>query len=173
MRISVCPGTFDPVTFGHLDIMKRASNLFDHVYVAVLHNPYKVPLFSVDERIEMLVEETRQFGNVSVETFSGLAVEYARQKGAIAIVRGLRAVTDFEFEFKLAAMNRNLEPTIETVFMMTSSEYSFISSSAVKKLQSRRDVSKWVCPAVAQRLYEKFNNAEGVNHESDESSTSN
>ena len=131
-------------------------------------------MFSVEERIEMLVEETRQFGNVSVETFSGLAVEYARQKGAIAIVRGLRAVTDFEFEFKLAAMNRNLEPTIETIFMMTSSDYSFISSSAVKEVASLGgDVSKWVCPAVARRLYEKFNSAEGVNHESDESSTSN
>ena len=173
MRISVCPGTFDPVTYGHLDIMKRASNLFDHVFVAVLHNPYKVPLFTVEERIEMLVEETRQFGNVSVETFSGLAVEYARQKGAIAIVRGLRAVTDFEFEFKLAAMNRNLEPSIETVVMMSSSEFSFISSSAVKEVASLGgDVSKWVCPGVARRLYEKFNNAEGVNHESDESCTS-
>jgi pantetheine-phosphate adenylyltransferase len=161
MRIGVCPGTFDPVTYGHLDIIKRASNLFDHVYLSILHNPHKVPLFSVEERIEMLVEETRQFTNVSVETFSGLAVEYAKQKNAIAIVRGLRAVTDFEFEFKLAAMNRNLDSSIETVFMMTSSEYSFISSSAVKEVASLGgDVSKWVSPRVAELLYAKFEDGE-------------
>lgn len=161
MRIGVCPGTFDPVTYGHLDIIKRASNLFDHVYLSVLHNPHKVPLFSVEERIEMLVEETRQFNNVSVETFSGLAVEYAKQKSAIAIVRGLRAVTDFEFEFKLAAMNRNLDSSIETVFMMTSSEYSFISSSAVKEVAGLGgDVSKWVSPQVARLLYDKFKDGE-------------
>lgn len=161
MRIGVCPGTFDPVTYGHLDIIKRASNLFDHVFISILHNPDKVPFFSVEERIEMLIEETREFSNVSVETFSGLAVEYAKQKEAIAIVRGLRAVTDFDFEFKLAAMNRNLEPSIETVFMMTSTDYSFISSSAVKEVGSLGgDVSKWVSPLVAERLYAKFKNGE-------------
>lgn len=161
MRIGVCPGTFDPVTYGHLDIIKRASNLFDHVFVSILHNPHKVPLFSVEERMEMLIEETRQFSNVSVETFSGLAVEYAKQKEAIAIIRGLRAVTDFDFEFKLAAMNRNLESSIETVFMMTSTDYSFISSSAVKEVGSLGgDVSKWVSPLVADLLYAKFKNGE-------------
>lgn len=161
MRIGVCPGTFDPVTYGHLDIIRRASSLFDHVYISVLHNPHKVPLFSVEERIAMLVEETREFNNVSVETFSGLAVDYAKQKHAIAIVRGLRAVTDFDFEFKLAAMNRNLESSIETVFMMTSSEYSFISSSAVKEVAGLGgDVSKWVSPPVAELLYQKFKNGE-------------
>lgn len=161
MRIGVCPGTFDPVTYGHLDIIKRASNLFDHVYLSILHNPHKVPLFTVEERIAMLVEETRQFTNVSVETFSGLAVEYAKQKNAIAIVRGLRAVTDFEFEFKLAAMNRNLDSSIETVFMMTSSEYSFISSSAVKEVAGLGgDVSKWVSPRVAELLHAKFEDGE-------------
>lgn len=157
MRIGVCPGTFDPVTYGHLDIIKRASNLFDHVYLSVLHNPHKVPLFSVEDRIEMLVEETKAFHNVSVETFSGLSVDYAKQKNAIAIVRGLRAVTDFEFEFKLAAMNRNLDSSIETVFMMTSSEYSFISSSAVKEVaELGGDVSKWVSPRIAELLRKKF-----------------
>lgn len=161
MRIGVCPGTFDPVTYGHVDIVKRASNLFDHVYLSILHNPHKVPLFSVEERMEMLVEEVRPYHNVSVESFSGLAVDYARQKDAIAIVRGLRAVTDFEFEFKLASMNRNLDPSIETVFMMTSSEYAFISSSAVKEVASLGgDVSKWVSPRVAELLYAKFENGE-------------
>ncbi|NMA62058.1 MAG: pantetheine-phosphate adenylyltransferase [Firmicutes bacterium] len=161
MRIGVCPGTFDPVTYGHVDIVKRASNLFDHVYLSILHNPHKVPLFSVEERMEMLVEEVRPYHNVSVESFSGLAVDYAKQKDAIAIVRGLRAVTDFEFEFKLASMNRNLDPSIETVFMMTSSEYAFISSSAVKEVASLGgDVSKWVSPRVAELLYAKFENGE-------------
>ena len=135
MRIGVCPGTFDPITYGHLDIIKRASRLFDHLYVAILVNPHKTPLFSVEERRIMLEAELRGLDRVSVETFRGLSIEYAKQKNAIAIVRGLRAVTDFEFEFKLAAMNRNLEGSIETVFMMTSSEYSFLSSSAVKGRQ--------------------------------------
>mgnify|MGYP000932879309 CR=1 FL=1 len=161
MRIAVCPGTFDPVTYGHLDIIKRGSTLFDHLYVAVLHNPHKVPLFSIDERLEMLQEELRDFDNVSAETFCGLSVDYAKQKKAIAIVRGLRAVTDFEFEFKLAAMNRNLEGTIETVFMMTSSEYSFISSSAVKEVaEFGGNVAKWVSPRVATLLRDKFNHGE-------------
>ncbi len=161
MRIGVCPGTFDPVTYGHLDIIKRASRLFDHLYVAVLHNPHKVPLFSIEDRIGMLEDEVADLDNVSVETFSGLSVEYAKQKDAIAIVRGLRAITDFEFEFKLAAMNRNLESTIETVFMMTSSEYSFVSSSAIKEVaEFGGNVSKWVSPRVANLLDEKFKNGE-------------
>jgi len=161
VRIGVCPGTFDPMTYGHLDIIKRACNLFDHLYLSILHNPHKIPLFTVEERIEMLIAETRGLTNVSVETFSGLAVDYARQKSAIAIVRGLRAVTDFEFEFKLAAMNRNLDSSIETVFMMTSSDYSFISSSAIKEVASLGgDISKWVSPSVAERLYAKYNDGE-------------
>ncbi|HHY09699.1 MAG TPA: pantetheine-phosphate adenylyltransferase [Firmicutes bacterium] len=161
MRIGVCPGTFDPVTYGHLDIIKRASNLFDYIYISVLINPAKVPLFSLEERLAMLREETKGLTNVSVESFYGLAVEYAREKEAVALVRGLRAVTDFDFEFKLAAMNRNLQQSIETVFMMTSSEYSFISSSAVKEVASLGgDVTKWVSPLVAKLLYEKFKNGE-------------
>lgn len=158
MKVAICPGTFDPVTLGHLDIIARASDIFDHIYVAVLHNPSKSPLFSAEERVDMLKEETGTLDNVSVEKFSGLAIEYAKKKSAVAIVRGLRAVSDFEFEFKLAAMNRNMNPQIEAVFMMTSSEYSFISSSAVKEVASMGgDVSKWVCPAVAKRLFAKYN----------------
>ncbi|HHT91096.1 MAG: pantetheine-phosphate adenylyltransferase [Bacillota bacterium] len=161
MRIGVCPGTFDPITYGHLDIIKRASRLFDHLYVAILVNPHKTPLFSVEERRIMLEAELRGLDRVSVETFRGLSIEYAKQKNAIAIVRGLRAVTDFEFEFKLAAMNRNLEGSIETVFMMTSSEYSFLSSSAVKEVaEFGGNVSKWVSPSVAALLSDKFKNGE-------------
>lgn len=157
MKISVCPGSFDPVTYGHVDIIERSCELFDHVYVAVLKNINKRPLFTVEERIQMLKHTTKHLSNVSVESFEGLVVEYAKKKGALAIVRGLRAVTDFEYEFKLAAMNRNLDPEIETVFMMTSSEYSFLSSSAVKEVASfGGNVSKWVSEEVAECLYSKF-----------------
>lgn len=161
MRIGVCTGTFDPITYGHLDIITRATNLFDHVYLCIMINPDKVPFFSVEERLEMLRHEVQHLNNITVETFSGLAVEYAKQKNAIAIVRGLRAVMDFEFEFKLAAMNRSLDPSIETVFMMTSSKYSFISSSAVKEVaELGGDISKWVSPMVADSLQKKFKNRE-------------
>jgi len=151
-----------------VDIIERASKLFDHIYVAVMRNPEKKPLFAVTERIAMLKQELAHLPNVSVEAYAGLAVEYAHQKGAIAIVRGLRAVTDFEFEFKLAAMNRNLADDVETVFMMTSNEYSFISSSAIKEVASLGgDVSKWVSPPVAAQLYDKFRKMDGDHHESD------
>jgi len=127
------------------------------VYVAVLRNPEKQSFFSIDERLEMLHLSVKDLENVSVESFDGLVVDYARKKGALAIVRGLRAVSDFEYEFKLAAMNRNLDPEIETIFMMTSSQYSFLSSSAVKEVASfGGNVSQWVSPEVAQRLYAKF-----------------
>lgn len=156
MRISVCPGSFDPVTYGHIDIIERASELFEHVYVAVLQNRGKTACFTTEERLEMLAESVKHLTNVSVESFDGLVVDYARKKGA-GDCAGLRAVTDFEYEFKLAAMNRNLAPEIETVFMMTSSQYSFLSSSAVKEVASfGGDVSQWVSPAVAERLYAKY-----------------
>ncbi len=145
------------MTYGHVDIIQRVSELFDHVYVAVLRNREKQSFFSIDERLEMLHLSVKELDNVSVESFDGLVVEYARKKGATAIVRGLRAVTDFEYEFKLATMNRNLDPEIETIFMMTSSQYSFLSSSAVKEVASfGGDVSQWVSPEVAKRLYAKY-----------------
>ena len=162
LKIAVCPGSFDPVTFGHLDIIERSAKLFDHIYIAVLQNPGKMPLFSVEERLAMLERASSHLDNVSVETFSGLTVDYAQHKQANAIIRGLRAVTDFEFEFKLAAMNRQLNSHVETVFMMTCSEYSFLSSSAVKEVASMGgDVSRWVEPYVAEQLYSKFSQGRG------------
>ncbi len=162
MKISIVPGSFDPVTYGHVDIIHRAAHLFDHMYLAILHNPEKTPLFDLAERLDMLEQATVSVENVTVESFSGLTVEYARRKGAVAVVRGMRAVTDFDFEFKLAAMNRQLAPDIETVYMMTSSDYSFISSSAVKEVAMLGgDVSRWVEPEVARRLYAKFRERKG------------
>ncbi len=156
-RIAVYPGSFDPVTYGHLDIITRAAHLFDQLYVAVLHNPAKQPTFSADERVEMLRECSAHLANVHCEQFDGLVVAYARSRGAVAIVRGLRAVSDFEAEFKMAAMNRYLDPDIETVFMMTASEYSFISSSIVKEVASfGGDVRQYVPPGVARRLAARF-----------------
>lgn len=157
MRIAVCPGSFDPVTYGHLDIIIRTARLFDKVYVAVLDNPNKKALFSVEERLEMLRSSTREVGGVTCESFTGLVVDYASRRGAIAIVRGLRAVTDFEYEFKMASVNAQLARPIETVFMMTNNEYAFISSSAVKEVaQFGGDVSQWVPPEVEKRLAAKF-----------------
>lgn len=160
MKIAVCPGSFDPVTFGHLDIITRACDLFDRVYVAVLNNPAKKALFMPDERVEMLAHATEHLDNVICEKFEGLVVEYARHRGAIAMVRGLRAVTDFEFELKMASMNHHLDKDIETVFMMTSNEYSFLSSSAVKEVASLGgDVSAWVPGPVAEALVRKYSMA--------------
>ncbi len=157
LKISVCPGSFDPVTYGHLDIIRRAADLFDRVYIAILVNPNKEASFPVEERLQMLEEAVKGIPNVVCDHFSGLAVEYAREKGAVAIVRGLRAVTDFEFEFKMAAMNNHLDPEIETVFMMTSSDFSFVSSSAVKEVANLGgDVSRWVPPHVRDRLYRLY-----------------
>ena len=134
MRISVCPGSFDPVTMGHIDIFERASNLFDVVIAAVFHNPNKKPLFSMEERVQMLKESTSHIPNIRVDSFSGLLNDYLCRQNSNIIVRGLRALSDFEYEFQRALLLKKVEPDIETVFMMTSSEYSFISSTAIKEL---------------------------------------
>ena len=136
MTIAICPGSFDPVTNGHLDIIQRAAEVFDEVIVAVGHNPGKTPLFTVEERIALLervVAEAR-LTNVRVDRFHGLQVEYARAQKAQVIVKGLRALSDFEYEFQMALTNKKLAPEIETVFMMTANEYSFLSSSMVKEI---------------------------------------
>ena len=125
------PGTFDPPTNGHVDLIQRGAKLFDHLIVAVLNNPGKNPLFTVAERVEMLQEATRAITNVSVATFNGLMVEFARQQGASAVLRGIRAISDYEYEFQMALMNRRLAPEIETVFLQPAGRYSFVSSRMI------------------------------------------
>ena len=134
MRIAVCPGSFDPVTSGHLDIFERASKMFDVLIVAVFHNPNKKPLFSMEERVEMLRDATSHIPNIRVDCFSGLLNEYVHSQNTNVIVRGLRALSDFEYEFQRALLIKSVDNSIETVFMMTSSDYSFVSSSGIKEL---------------------------------------
>ncbi|MDH4388529.1 MAG: pantetheine-phosphate adenylyltransferase [Fimbriimonas sp.] len=132
--VAVYPGTFDPPTNGHADIIERASKLFDNVIVAVGKNSHKTPLLTVDERLEALTEISKPYKNVTVESFEGLLVDYAKDKGAKSIVRGLRAVADFDYEFQIAMVNRKLEPEVDSVFLMTRWEYSFLSSSVVREV---------------------------------------
>ena len=132
--IAIYPGSFDPVTNGHLDIIRRSRTVFDTVIVAVLQNLEKKPLFSADDRLEMLRQVTGAWENVKVDSFDGLLVGYAVDKGARVIVRGIRAVTDYEYEFQMALMNRRMESSIETIFMLPSSEYSYLSSSLIKEV---------------------------------------
>jgi pantetheine-phosphate adenylyltransferase len=147
------PGTFDPPTNGHVDLIQRGSKLFEHLTVAILNNPVKNPLFTVEERVEMLTEVTAALGNVSVATFDGLTVEFARQQGAAAILRGIRAISDYEYEFQMALMNRRLAPEIETVFLQPAGRYSFISSRMLKEVFSfGGDVTGLVPPNVLKRL---------------------
>lgn len=134
MRIAVCPGSFDPVTRGHVDIFERSAKIFDEVIVAVFHNPGKRPAFSMEERVQMLRDATQHLSNVKVDCFSGLLNEYVRNCRANIIVRGLRALSDFEYEFQRALLIKYVESDIETVFMMTSSEFSYVSSSGIKEL---------------------------------------
>lgn len=157
-KIAVVPGSFDPITNGHLDIIKRAADVFDTVYVAVLNNSSKQPLFNVEERISLIAEVTKQFPNIRIESSSGLLIEYAQQKKAQAIVRGLRAVSDFEYEMQITSMNRVLDEHIETFFIMTKNQYSFLSSSIVKEVAKYGgNVSELVPKVVEQALKEKFN----------------
>ena len=133
-NIAVYPGSFDPITLGHLDIIKRASRVFDKVYVAILVNSAKTPAFSLSRRIEWIKRVTSEYENVEIDSFSGLLVEYIEQKQANIIVKGLRAVSDFEYEFQMALMNHKLNKNVETMFMMTSAKYSYLSSSIVKEV---------------------------------------
>ena len=153
MNLAVYPGSFDPITLGHLDVLQRASGIFDKVIIAVLQNPGKSPLFSVDDRIDMIRESIDGNKKVEVASFDGLIVEYARQVGAGSIVKGLRAVSDFESEFQMALFNRKLAPEITTVFLMTSFANVYLSSSLIKEVaRFGGDVSFAVPPAVAERL---------------------
>ena len=157
-RVALYPGSFDPITLGHIDILERATAIFDRVVVSVLRNPAKQPLFSVDERLELIGAATEPLdGEVTVDSFDGLTVEHARQVGAIAIVRGLRAVSDFETEFQMALMNRRLEPDVHTVFLMTSAPYVYMSSNLVKEVcRLGGDISEFVPPAIAEALHRRL-----------------
>ena len=157
MRLAVCPGTFDPVTNGHLDIISRGLSIFDKVIVAVAVNPKKQPLFGIEERLRFIRESIKGFADVEVASFDGLLVDYVKSKGGIAIIRGLRAISDFEYELQMALMNRRLDMNIETVFMMPSEEYSFLTSTIVKEAAMFGGSVKGLVPeAVEEALKEKF-----------------
>ena len=158
MKTAVYPGTFDPVTYGHLDVILRASKLFDRVIVGVLHNSSKSPLFSVEERVNILKKATQDIPNVEVRSFSGLAVDFAKECQAHTIVRGLRAITDFEYELQMAQTNRMLSHgKIDTVFLTTSLEYAYLSSSAIKQIASfDGDITPCVPDFVADLIYDKY-----------------
>jgi pantetheine-phosphate adenylyltransferase len=156
---AIYPGSFDPLTNGHLDLIERGSKIFDELVVAILRNAEKdAPLFSVAERMDMLNEMVRRYGNVSVDTFDGLLVDYAARKEAKAVLRGIRAISDYEYELRMALLNRKLAPQIETVFMMPAEAYSYVSSRLVKEVcQLGGSVRDLVPDLVEQRLLEKIN----------------
>jgi pantetheine-phosphate adenylyltransferase len=155
---AVCPGSFDPVTRGHLDIIKRGANVFDEVIVVVANNQSKDPLFTVEERITLLKAVTEKFPNVKVDSFNGLLIDYVKSIGANVILRGLRAVSDFEYEMKIASINKKLDDGVETFFMMTNNQYSFLSSSIVKEAAKyHANVSDLVPEIVEKALKEKYN----------------
>ena len=157
MRIAVYPGSFDPVTNGHLDIIERASKIYDKVIVGVLNNASKKPLFTAAERVDMLKDVTDHIANVDVDSFSGLLVDFAKSKDATVIVKGLRTVADFEYEFQMALLNKALNPEYETVFMMTDSKYSYISSSMVKELAGfKGNLAGLVPPEITDRIEQKY-----------------
>ena len=157
VKRAIYAGSFDPVTNGHLDVLARAARVFDEVIVAIAYNPEKSGLFTPEERIAMLEDAARDMGNVRIVQFRGLLVDYARNAGACAIVRGLRAVSDFEFEFQMALMNRRLEPTLETFFLMPKEEYSYVSSRLVKEVASLGgNVAPFVPPVVERALRAKY-----------------
>ena len=157
MRIAVYPGSFDPVTNGHLNIIRRASRLYDRLVVGVLDNTTKNPLFSAQERKEMINGQIKDLPNVSCDTFSGLLVDFTKQNGASVIVKGLRTVADFEYEFQMALLNKALDPECETVFMMTDSKYSYISSSMVKSVAKYKgELDGLIPPEVIEKIINKI-----------------
>ncbi|MFC4354351.1 pantetheine-phosphate adenylyltransferase [Chryseomicrobium palamuruense] len=157
MKIAVVPGSFDPITNGHLDIITRASMIFDKIKVVVLNNSSKNPLFTVEERMDLIATSTQHLGNVEVDTFSGLLVDYTKQEKAQAIIRGLRAVSDFEYEMQITSMNRKLNDQVETLFIMTKNEYSFLSSSIVKEVAKyQAELSEFVPAPVEAALKKKY-----------------
>ncbi len=157
MKRGIYPGTFDPITNGHLDLVMRGLRIFEEIIIAVAPSPKKQPLFTLEERLKMIRESVKEYRNVGVEAFNGLLVEYAKARGGTAIIRGLRAVSDFEYELQMALMNRRLDMSVETVFMMPSEEYSFLTSTIVKEAASFGGSVKGLVPgAVEKALSEKF-----------------
>jgi pantetheine-phosphate adenylyltransferase len=154
--IAIYPGSFDPLTNGHLDLIERGSKIFDQLIVAILRHPEKDPLFTLEERREMLESMTTRFKNVSVDSFDGLLVAYARSKGAGAVLRGIRAISDYEYELQMALMNRKLDPKLETVFMMPAEKYSYLSSRLVKEIYRHGGSVRGLVPKrVEERLHSK------------------
>ncbi|HEV3278554.1 MAG TPA: pantetheine-phosphate adenylyltransferase [Terriglobia bacterium] len=163
-KVVIYPGSFDPITNGHLDLIERGARMFEHLVVAVLTNIEKRPLFTVHERVDMLRAVTKGMSNVSVDTFSGLVVEYAKRKKAQALLRGIRAFSDYEYELQMALMNRRLEPTLETVFMMPAESYTYVSSRLVKEVLLHNGSVKNLVPAIVEeRMKEKIASRRGAN----------
>lgn len=157
MNIAVYPGSFDPVTNGHLDIIKRASKIFDKLIVSVLVNPSKNPMFTIDERVELLKEVTKNIDNVEIDCFSGLLIDYVKSKNSNVIVKGLRMISDFEYEFQMALINKKLNPDIETLFFVANNKYGYLSSSVVKEVASFGGcLSDLVPDIVIKKLFEKL-----------------
>lgn len=156
-KVAICPGSFDPVTLGHIDIITRASKMFHKVIVAVLVNPSKQPSFSIEERIDFLKEATKDIGNLEIVSFDGLLASYAKEKSAVAVVKGLRAVTDFEYEFQMALTNKKLNPHLETIFLTASAQYMYLSSSMVKQVASfGGDISDFVPVCLYDKIYSRL-----------------
>jgi pantetheine-phosphate adenylyltransferase len=157
MRTAIYPGSFDPLTNGHLDLVQRATKLFDHVVVAVARSESKNPLFTLPERLALVEQAVKKIPNVTAESFDGLLVDYVEKRGGQAVIRGLRAVSDFEFEFQLALMNRKLNERVETIFMMPKETYTFLSSRIIKEVaRLRGDISAFVPPHVSDALAKKL-----------------
>jgi pantetheine-phosphate adenylyltransferase len=158
MQYVLYPGTFDPVTLGHLDIINRAANIFDHVTIAVAASPTKKPMFSLRERVSLLQESTQNRSNVSVEGFSGLLIEFAKEKQINILIRGLRTTMDFEYEFGLTSMYRKLYPSMESIFLTPGEEYAFLSSTIVREVAIHGgDITQFVPPSVAEKIHKKLN----------------
>ena len=156
-KLAICPGSFDPITNGHLDIIRRGANIFDNIVVVIFNNSAKTSLFTVDERIELIKEATKEMENVTVDVSDDLLINYAKEKNASVVLRGLRAVSDFEYEMQITSMNRRLDKNIETFFVMTNNQYSFLSSSIVKEVAKYHGSVTGLVPEIVEKaLKEKY-----------------